>query len=367
MTNKPIRVLHVIARLNVGGTSKYIMELANSLPRHGIETFIAAGHVQESEIEEFIGNDIALNRIKFLGRRINLIKDVLALRQLHQIIGELKPDIIHSHTFKAGLLTRIGKNSIPIMHTFHGHLLDDPEFSGIKSRVILIIEKILSREAVKLVCVGERVATELLAQGVGQPTQYLNIPPGVESLAITPRALALKRLGISNDGRMKIGWLARVTGVKNPLLALEVARKIPEAHFLLGGGGDMLETVREMAPSNVTVLGWVKAEDFLGASDIIFSTSENEGMPIALIEAQLAGLPVVATNVGGVSEIISNEETGLITQKDADSIMFGLNQLIQDNKKRNHMSDAAKIRAKSIFSVDAMVNSHVALYRSIMN
>jgi glycosyltransferase involved in cell wall biosynthesis len=149
--------------------------------------------------------------------------------------------------------------------------------------------------------------------------------------------------------------------------ALEVARAIPTAHFVMAGGGDLLEEVKEAAPRNVSVIGWAKAQDLFGASDLILSTSENEGMPIALIEAQLAGKPVVATDVGGVSEVIANHETGLVTNKNAGSIAAALNSLILDTQKRTQMSTLATSRARALFSIHQMVNAHVSLYKSIVN
>jgi glycosyltransferase involved in cell wall biosynthesis len=211
------------------------------------------------------------------------------------------------------------------------------------------------------------VAEELIELNVGVKEQYVNIAPGVKELSITPRTDALKNLGLNDDGRPIIGWIARVTGVKNPMRALEVARAIPTAHFVMAGGGDLLEEVKEAAPSNVTVLGWAKAEDLFGVSDVILSTSENEGMPIALIEAQLAGKPVVATDVGGVSEVIANHETGLVTNKNAGSIAAAVNSLILDTQKRTQMGTLATSRARALFSIDLMVNAHVSLYKSIVN
>ena len=208
---------------------------------------------------------------------------------------------------------------------------------------------------------------ELVELNVGEKTQYINIAPGVKELSITPRTDALKNLGLSDDGRPIIGWIARVTGVKNPMRALDVARAIPTAHFVMAGGGDLLQEIKEAAPSNVSVIGWAKAEDLFGASDLILSTSENEGMPIALIEAQLAGKPVVATDVGGVSEVIANHETGLVTNKNAGSIAAALNSLILDTQKRTQMSTLATSRARALFSIDQMVNAHVSLYKSIVN
>ena len=218
-----MRVLHVIARLNVGGTARYITQLAHELPKHGIETFVATGFVQGSEIEDESAKTIEIIRIPSMGRSINPIKDHFARKQLEKIIREVKPDIIHTHTFKAGYVTRMKKQAIPVIHTFHGHLLDDPEFSGFKLKVIIEVERMLAKKSAKLVTVGRRVADELLAQRIGYKGQYVNIPPGVVAVTATPKQQALQNLKLEDDGKPIVGWIARVTGVKNPMLALEVA------------------------------------------------------------------------------------------------------------------------------------------------
>jgi len=361
-----MRVLHVIARLNVGGTARYITQLANELPKHGIETFVATGFVQGAEVEDESAQSIDLIRIKSMGRSIRPIKDHFARMQLDKIIAQVKPDIIHTHTFKAGYVVRMKKQPVPVIHTFHGHLLEDPEFSGFKSRVIVEVERMLAKKSVRLVTVGRRVADELLEQRIGRKDQYLNIPPGVVALNVTPKAEALKNLNLPDDGKPIVGWIARVTGVKNPMLALEVADAMPDTHFVLAGGGDLLEKVKAAAPSNVTVVGWAKAEDVFGTSEIILSTSENEGMPVALIEAQLAGKPVVATDVGSVSEVVLNHETGIVTNKNAGSIALALETLLLDKQKRSEMGTLAISRANALFSVDRMINAHIALYKSIV-
>jgi len=361
-----MRVLHVIARLNVGGTARYITQLANELPKHGIETFVATGFVQGAEVEDESAQSIDLIRIKSMGRSIRPLKDHFARMQLEKIIREVKPDIIHTHTFKAGYVIRMKKQPVPVIHTFHGHLLDDPEFSGFKSRVIVEVERMLAKKSMKLVTVGRRVADELLQQRIGKKDQYVNIPPGVVALDVTPKAEALKNLNLPDDGKPIVGWIARVTGVKNPMLALEVADAMPDTHFLIAGGGDLLEKVKATAPSNVSVVGWAKAEDVFGASEIILSTSENEGMPVALIEAQLAGKPVVATDVGSVSEVVLNHETGIVTNKNAGSIVLALETLLLDKQKRTELGTLAISRANALFSVDRMINAHIALYKSIV-
>jgi glycosyltransferase involved in cell wall biosynthesis len=301
-----------------------------------------------------------------MGRSINPIKDHFARKQLDKIIAEVKPDIIHTHTFKAGYVIRMKKQPVPVIHTFHGHLLDDPEFSGFKSRVIIEVERMLAKKAIKLVTVGRRVAEELLEQHIGTKEQYVNIPPGVVALNITPREEALKNLGLTDNGQPIVGWIARVTGVKNPMLALEVADALPDTHFVMAGGGDLLNQVKTKAPSNVSVIGWADAADLFGASDIILSTSENEGMPVALIEAQLAGKPVVATDVGSVAEVLLNHETGIVTNKNAGSIALAIESLLLDKQKRTEMGTLATARAHALFSVDRMINAHVDLYKSIV-
>jgi glycosyltransferase involved in cell wall biosynthesis len=361
-----MRVLHVIARLNVGGTARYITQLATELPKHGIETFVATGFVQGAEVEDESAQSIDLIRVSSMGRSINPIKDHFVRKQLDKIIAEVKPDIIHTHTFKAGYVIRMKKQEVPVIHTFHGHLLDDPEFSGFKSKIIIELERILAKKSTKLVTVGRRVADELLEQNIGQRAQFVNIPPGVVAIAVTPKAQALKNLNLEDDGKPLVGWIARVTGVKNPMRALEVADALPDTRFVMAGGGDQLEQVKAAAPANVSVLGWAEASDLFGAADIILSTSENEGMPVALIEAQLAGKPVVATDVGSVSEVILNHETGIVTNKNAGSIASAVESLIIDKTTREEMGRLAIARAQALFSVDRMINAHIELYKSIV-
>ena len=361
-----MRVLHVIARLNVGGTARYITQLANELPKYGIETFVATGFVQGAEVEDESAQSIDLIRIKSMGRSINPIKDHFARKQLDKIIAEVKPDIIHTHTFKAGYVTRMKKQSIPVIHTFHGHLLDDPEFSGFKSKVIIKLERILAKKSSKLVTVGRRVSEALLEQRIGHRTQFVNIPPGVVAVDITPKEQALKNLNLEDDGKPLVGWIARVTGVKNPMRALEVADALPDTRFVMVGGGDLLDQVKAAAPANVSVIGWAEAADLFGATDIILSTSENEGMPVALIEAQLAGKPVVATDVGSVSEVILNHETGIVTNKNTGSLASAVESLVLDKTTREEMGRLAIARAQALFSVDRMINAHIELYKSIV-
>jgi glycosyltransferase involved in cell wall biosynthesis len=359
-----MRVLHVIARLNVGGTARYITRLAEELPKHKIETFIATGFVQGSETEDSSAKKLKVIRIASLGRQINPIKDHFAFKQLLEVIKEVKPDILHTHTFKAGYIGRIKTKEInkaagkqvKFVHTFHGHLFDDPEFSGLKSLIITSFERRFAKNTDAIITVGAQVGKELLERRIGKKKQFTNIPPGVEPLKI-PKAKPRKKI--------TIGWIARVTGVKNPLRALEIAKQFPDAQFLIAGGGDILEQVKAQAPRNTKVLGWTDAPKLFVASDIILSTSENEGMPIALIEAQLAGKPVVATNVGGVAEVVLNNKTGFVTGKNTEDLAKALEKLINSKALRTAQGKAAKAHAAKAFSVEKMISAHVSLYKKL--
>jgi glycosyltransferase involved in cell wall biosynthesis len=359
-----MRVLHVIARLNVGGTARYITRLAEELPKHKIETFIATGFVQGSEQEDPSAKNLKVIRIPSLGRQFNPIKDHFAFKQLLKVVKEVKPDIVHTHTFKAGYIARMKTKEISkaagkqvkFVHTFHGHLFDDPEFSGIKSSIITSLERRFAKRTDAIVTVGAQVGKELLERNIGESKQFTNIPPGVEPLKL-PKA--------KPRTKVTIGWIARVTGVKNPLRALEIAKLFPDAQFLIAGGGDLLEQVKVQAPKNTKVLGWTDAAKLFAASDIILSTSENEGMPVALIEAQLASKPVVATNVGGVSEVVLNNKTGFVTKKNTQELAKALEKLINSKSLRTAQGKAAKAHATKAFSVEKMISAHVSLYKKL--
>jgi len=359
-----MRVLHVIARLNVGGTARYITRLAEELPKHKIETFVATGFVQGSEEEDPSAKKLKVIRIPSLGRQFNPIKDHFAFKQLLKVVKEVKPDILHTHTFKAGYIGRIRAKEInkaagkqvKFVHTFHGHLFDDPEFSGLKSSIITSLERRFASRTHAIITVGAQVGKELLERDIGKPRQFTNIPPGVDALKL-PKA--------KPRTKVTIGWIARVTGVKNPMRALEIAKLFPDTHFLIAGGGDLLEQVKAQAPKNTKVLGWMDAAKLFAASDIILSTSENEGMPIALIEAQLASKPVVATNVGGVSEVVLNNKTGFVTNKNTQELAKALEKLINSKALRTAQGKAAKAHATKAFSVEKMISAHVSLYKKL--
>lgn len=360
------KVLIVIARLNVGGTAQYIGELVQGLRTSGYEILLATGHVQGAEVEDSVIEKLPVHRIQHLGRKISLMSDLSARGEIRSVIQSFQPDLIYSHTFKAGFLVRSLKNSVPVVHAFHGHLLTEPELSGWRSRVVVFLERILAKRSMKLVTVGNRVADELLEEGVGVKEQYRSIAPGVWPVVLEKRIEARQALGIENEKRPIVVWMARVTAVKGPERVAKIARQIPEARFLLAGGGDLIDEIKRDVPSNLSIVGWQPAWRMWAVADLSISTSENEGMPVALIEAQLAGVPVVAVDVGSVGEVISNEETGFTFTEFGDGFIAKVRELVHSAQDRERLGASAKVRASREFSPKQLIASHLSLFGEIL-
>ena len=361
-----MKLLFVIARLNKGGTAQYLDELTRGMQARGHEVLIATGFVQGEEIEAESASSLPLHRIESLGRKISPLRDLAARRELIELINLYKPDLIYTHTFKAGLIGRTIKREVPLIHAFHGHLLDEPEFQGWKKRFVIALERWLAPRADRLVTVGERVARELLGVGIGSANQYLSIAPGVHPLNLAKRDEVLAELGLSNETRPIVAWLARVTAVKGPTRVIELAKRFPDALFIQAGGGDLFESLNESSLENHRLVGWQSAEKIWAIADIAISTSENEGMPVALIEAQLAGIPVMAVGVGSVEEVIIDGETGYVTKGFDDQYFDRLKSLIDSKDLRIRFGESAARSAKERFEPIALIDKHEALFNDVL-
>jgi glycosyltransferase involved in cell wall biosynthesis len=363
-TSKP-KVLHIIARLNVGGTARYLDNLVPGLQENGYEVLVATGHVQGSEMEDDAAKRLPIHRIPTLGRRISPINDFKARRAIKKLIRDYKPDIIQSHTFKAGLLTRTFKCGIPKIHTFHGHLFDDPEFQGLKKYPVIFTEKRLASHANQLLTVGDRVATDLLAYGIGKPGQYISVVPGIKQLKFADRTTCLREFGLENETRPIVVWMARVTAVKGPERVIELAKAMPSVRFLMVGGGDLFETIQQMAPENLTLLGWQSPERVWPLADIGLSTSQNEGIPISIIEAQMAGIPVVAVNTGAISQVVIDGKSGILTSDNSEDITFALRTLIVEHDLRSKFAQYSVKHFAEKFHIDIFVIEYLRIYTNI--
>jgi glycosyltransferase involved in cell wall biosynthesis len=363
-TSKP-KVLHIIARLNVGGTARYLDNLVPGLQEGGYEVLVATGYVQGSEIEDDAAKRLPIHRISTLGRKISPINDFKARRAIKKLILDYKPDIIQSHTFKAGLLARTFKCGIPKIHTFHGHLFDDPEFQGVKKYPVILTEKLLASHANQLVTVGAQVIDDLLEFGIGKREQFISIAPGVRNLQFMERPLALAELGLESETRPVVVWMARITAVKGPERVIEIARAMPEVRFLMVGGGDLAEETQREAPDNLSLLGWQIPERVWPVADIALSTSYNEGIPISIIEAQMAGVPVVAVNVGAISQVVIDGQTGTLTSENTTEIISAIRKIIDDPELLATYARASKTNFAEKFQIDKFVIEYLRIYSNI--
>jgi glycosyltransferase involved in cell wall biosynthesis len=361
-TDKP-RVLHVIARYNVGGTARYLNNLLPQLTDE-VETLLAVGHVQGHEIEDSSLAQIDFVRIENLGRKIELIDDFRAYLQLRKVVKSFKPQIIHSHTFKAGVLSRLMYLKIPKVHTFHGHLMSDPEFSRKALQVIINVERRLAKLTKKLITVGEQVSKDLLQVGVGKPGKYISIASEGQKLIFLSRKEARDKLNLDQETPVVL-WMARMAPVKNPSLALEVARLLPEIHFLMAGGGELFDQIKSQAPPNALLLSWVDAAEVIPAADIFLSTSLNEGIPYSLLEVLSAGVPVVAVESGAISEIIRDKENGFLTSKVPAEIANQISELFSNSTIRLAAGLSALKSSAISDQVKKMAPAHIQVYKNL--
>ena len=360
----------MISRMNSGGTATYLNTLIPALINNGIEARLIFGNVAKGETEDVQLEQSLYSRLSDLNRSLSPIGDLRSTLELKNHIKEFSPHVVHSHAFKAGLISRLqfGGQSKRV-HTFHGHHLYDPEFSKVEVGVMNFLERVLSKRTDGLVYVGRQVQEELQSIGIGKNVPSISAPPGIELPALAQKSEALDALGLSGikNDQLTVLWMGRFVDVKRPEEFITLARHFRDVIFLMAGDGPLKSELEMSAPANVKFLGWKRREDLLAASDLVISTSRSEGMPLSLIEAQMAGLPVIAPNVGSVSEVIENEVTGLLVEVTLGELPAKLRRLIENEDLRLAMSKKASERAHRNFGVDSLVSSHVAFYERILN
>ncbi len=372
-----VRVLRIIARMNVGGPAWQSSVLTRGLAGHGYETRLLAGRVDEGEAD-FVAlrdPDLPVVDIEGLGRSVRIGGDLRAFVSICREIRRFRPHIVHTHTAKAGVLGRLAAfvNRVPVrVHTFHGHVLHG-YFSPPVSRLVRLVERVLARGTTALVAVGERVRDELVEAGIGQRDRFTAIAPGVEEPPAIDREIARQLLGLPLEVPV-VMFVGRLTAIKRPDRLVEafgmVLERIPEAVLAVAGEGELLEEVRrsvERLGDSVRLLGWQSDVGRLyAAADLVVISSDNEGMPMTLIEAAMAGVPGVTTDVGSASEVVVHGSTGLVVAPDARDLADAIVALLVDDDRRSDMGRAAAEQAIVRFGAARLVADHVALYRRII-
>jgi len=373
-----LRVLHVIARMNVGGPARIVADLMDDLDPGRFDQRLLTGTVGEGEVDELAlrPRDFPFTRIDGLGRAPNALADPRALARVTSEVRAFRPHIVETHTAKAGVIGRLAARAARVpatIHAFHGHLLHG-YFPPITTRAVVLTERMLARGTTSLVSVGSTVRDELLAAGIGRPAQYTVIAPGVELTAPLDRAQARVRLGVPTDG-VVVAFVGRLAGVKRPdrfaRVAAQVAARRDDVHFVVAGDGEGRAALEAAAESSelrgrMTLLGWrADVTDVYAACDLVLLTSDNEGMPLSLVEAAAAGRPGVTTAVGSAPEVVVDGVTGYVRAPQDDALAASVLHLCDDADVRERMGRAALDRARARFSRAAMVTEMAALYERV--
>lgn len=371
-----VRILRVIARMNVGGPALQVVGLTEGLQPPMFESRLLVGTVAPGEADYMAlrAPHLQAVRVPGLGRSPNAWGDATALRCLIREIRRFRPHIVHTHTAKAGVLGRIaaGVCRVPLtVHTFHGHLLYG-YFSGPTHRVIVQTERILGRGTTRLVAVGHQVRDDLLAAGIGRPDQFVVVPPGVDLPPAPSPAAARRVLELPADGRV-VAFVARLTSVKRPdrfvAVAVELAKRYPDVTFLVAGEGALLADMRRLADplgKRMRFLGFRSdVETVYAAADVVLLTSDNEGMPVSLIEAASVGTPSVSTDVGSAGEVVLDGQTGFVTTSSISDLAAATGRILDDPDLRTRMGDAAKKHARLKFSAARLVDDTARLYAEL--
>ena len=377
MASEKIRILRIISRMNVGGPAWQASVLTVGLNNDQFETRLICGEVDESELDflELRNIVVPLKKLPTLGKPLNFWNDWLTFKELRKEIRDFRPHVVHTHTAKAGFLGRSAAflEKVPIVvHTFHGHLLHG-YFSSFKTLLFTITERFLARLSTALVSVGERVRNDLVNAKIGRLEQYVVVPPGVKLGAIPEQDRARKQLDISLETPVVL-FVGRLTSVKRPdrlinsmFLLLE---SVPNAVLIIAGEGDLSLHTRELAKNlgdSVRFLGWQDdVERLYAAADIVVLCSDNEGMPVTLIEAASAGLPAVATDVGSTGEVVAHQKTGLLVGKSDTALAEGVRILLEDRDLLKSMGFAAKARAEKHFGIEKLIFGYSELYKSLL-
>jgi glycosyltransferase involved in cell wall biosynthesis len=366
--------MQVIARMNVGGPAVLVADLMRNFDPDLVNAVLVTGYCDENEADylDEVAKDVVAIRLPGLGRSISIFKDLNAFFLLIREIRRFKPNVIHTHTAKAGVLGRlaglIAAPNAKRVHTFHGHLLHGYFGTG-KTKIVILVEKSLARKTHKLVAIGNKVKNDLLEVGIGNESQYEVIFPGLQPFAIQSKLEARKRLNLNSETTYLV-FVGRLTQIKRPDRLLEIARALkgnyPNVHILVAGAGELFESsknVSEVEELPMTFLGWRNdVELFLSASDIAILCSDNEGIPLTLIQAAQAGLPIVSTDVGSISDIVINGETGLLTDLSPNALVVAISKLLANSSLRTTLGNAGQVRTNKYFASDVMVRHHERLY-----
>lgn len=363
-----IRILRIIARLNIGGPALHVTHLARGLNPARFESLLVTGQISASEGDmSDLAHGLNWRVIPEMGRELAPLGDAVTLLKLWRLIRQFRPHIVETHTAKAGAVGRLAARlagAPAVIHTFHGHT-----FSGywgpVGSKMVIATEQFFSRLTDRIVAVSDRVRDDLIKFRIAPPDKIVTIPLGLD---LAPFATRARRAG-----KQTIGIVGRLVPIKNHALFLRMARQLIADGFtgdfmIVGDGETRANLEREAADlkGRLTFTGWRRdLPEVYSQLSVVVNTSLNEGTPMALIEAMAAGVPVVATAVGGVPDVVGHGQTGwLAPNEDVAALVNGVKSALRDDGQI-----AARARAEVLhrFSKERLVSDVEGLYESLLN
>jgi glycosyltransferase involved in cell wall biosynthesis len=376
-----LKVVRIIGRLNVGGPARQACLLHERL-RPEFQTVLVTGRPDsgEKDMSYLLSSSEGVYSVDSMSRPVRFVSDLRSLVAIYRILRRERPDIVHTHTAKAGALGRIAAAlaRVPVrVHTFHGHVFAG-YFGRFKTWVFLAIERVLARFTTRIVTVSEGQARELAEVYGVAPRAKIQVLRNGFDWKHSPRSRGEVReeLGIRPD-QVVVLWIGRMVPIKGVRLLAEVIRAAsnPSLLFIIAGDGaqrPMLEQLTEGC-KNMRLLGWQEdVSQLWTACDIALLTSINEGTPTSLIEAMFAGKPFVATDAGGTSELalelqaasngIRKGKNGLIVDRNAETIAQSLGGLARDAALRESMGREGRAHAQHNWSSNRLVSEMKQLY-----
>jgi len=391
------KVLRIINRLNLGGPTHNVAYLTKYLDER-YETMLLSGTIDSTEesSEFLIKNlDLTPSYINNMQRELHPIRDYAAYKQIKKIIQEFQPDIVHTHAAKAGAVGRLAAAhcKVPIiLHTFHGHIFHS-YFHPLKTKIFLEIERYLAKKTTAIIAISNIQKQELCQTYKIAPCEKFTVIPLGFDLEKFNANKELKRADFRKkwkiaDDEIAIGIVGRMVPVKNHTMFLTAFSKLLKMTnkkvkaIIIGDGECRLEIeskIHELnlnacdeknlrSDASVVFCSWIKdVENAYPGLDIIALTSLNEGTPVSLIEAQAAGVPIVTTDVGGIKDIVIENETAFIVDSnDVDQFSHYLHLLTENEPLRKEISSKGFSHVNHKFSATRLAQDMTKLYDKLM-